>query len=155
MRKRIIGSPGRSASDPNWLNLEGIAEVEITSEDRAHPIESAMQPGAGPGWRAEHGGEQIIRIVFDQPQRLQRIRLRFVETDVERTQECLLRWSGDRGLSFRDIARQQWNFSPSGSTRELEDYRVDLSGVTVLELQIVPDQRGGDARASMAEIRLG
>jgi hypothetical protein len=49
----------------------------------------------------------------------------------------------------------QWNFSPSGSTRELEDYRVDLSGVTVLELHIVPDQRGGDARASLAELRLG
>ena len=155
MRKRVIGSPGHSASDPNWLNLDGIAEVEITSEDRAHPIEAAMQPGAGPGWRAEHGGEQIIRIVFDQPQRLQRIRLQFVEAAVERTQECLLRWSGDQGVSFRDIARQQWNFSPSGSTRELEDYQVDLSGVTVLELQIVPDQRGGDARASMAELRLG
>ncbi len=154
MRKRVIGSRGPSASEPRWLDLEGIAEIEITSEDRDRPIESALQPGAGPGWRAGHGGEQIIRIIFDQPQRLTRIRLRFVETDIERTQECLLRWSAASG-TFRDIARQQWNFSPSGSTCELEDYRVDLSGVTVLELQIVPDKSGGDARASLAELRLG
>ena len=65
-----------------------------------------------------------------------------------------LRWSPDGGRSYRDIVRQQWNFSPLTATRELEDYHVELSGVTALELTIVPDQRGGEAQASLAQWRL-
>jgi hypothetical protein len=42
-------------------------------------------------------------------------------TDATRTQEFVLRWSRDTGHSFREIVRQQWNFSPSGGTREVED----------------------------------
>ena len=33
-------------------------------------------------------------------------------------------------------------------------YRVELAGVTVLELAIVPDKSGGEARASLAQWRL-
>jgi hypothetical protein len=40
--------------------------------------------------------------------------------------------------SFREIVRQQWNFSPPNSMREVEEYRVELSDVTVFELVIVP-----------------
>jgi hypothetical protein len=36
-------------------------------------------------------------------------------------------------------------------TRECEDYAVDLAGVTALELRIVPDISGRDARASVAQ----
>jgi len=50
--------------------------------------------------------------------------------------------------------RQQWNFSLPGSIRETEDYAVELSDVTVLELIIVPDRNGGAARASLASLRL-
>jgi hypothetical protein len=50
--------------------------------------------------------------------------------------------------------RQQYNFSPPGMTREFEDYAVDLAGVTALELRIVPDISGGDARASVAQLRI-
>jgi hypothetical protein len=35
--------------------------------------------------------------------------------------------------------RQRWNFSPPNTTREVEEYRVEISDVTVLELVIVPD----------------
>jgi hypothetical protein len=31
------------------------------------------------------------------------------------------------GLSFKEILRQQWNFSHPGAIREVEDYQVDLS----------------------------
>jgi hypothetical protein len=56
--------------------------------------------------------------------------------------------------SFREIVRQQWNFSPPGTTREIEDYQVELSEVTVLELVIVPDKtRGAAARASLKSLR--
>jgi len=66
----------------------------------------------------------------------------------------VLRWSPD-GDTFDDIVRQQWNFSPQGATSEVEDVRVDLGGVTVLELAITPDIGGGDAPASLARLRLG
>jgi hypothetical protein len=48
--------------------------------------------------------------------------------------------------------RQQWNFSPSGSVREIEDYAVELSGVKALEMIIVPDKSDGEARASLRRL---
>jgi hypothetical protein len=50
--------------------------------------------------------------------------------------------------------RQQYNFSPPGTTWEVEDYEIDLDGVTVLELKIVPDINGGRAHASLAQLRV-
>lgn len=156
MRKRLIRPVTQepSAVDQDWLHLEDLAQVELTSEDPEHPIDSALVSAAGSGWRAGQPGEQTIRLVFDEPQRLKRIWLVFLETEAERTQEFVLRWSRDGGQSFQEIARQQWNFSPSGATREVEDYRVELSGVTRLELTIVPDQTSGRARASLSQLRL-
>ena len=156
MRKRIIAPAQQRIvpSDPDWLDLEGLAEVEITSEDDAHPIESALLPGGAPGWRAAGPGRQTIRLLFASPQLLRRIRLNFVETRTERAQEYVLRWSADGGRSFREIVRQQWNFSPRGATSESEDHHVDLSAVDVLELSIIPDTSGGNAVASLEQLRL-
>ena len=156
MRKRIIAAVQQETASPNqeWLNVEGLAEVEITSEDGAHPIESALLPGRAPGWRAAAPGKQTIRLLFAHPQRLQRIWLNFEESLTERTQEYVLRWSPDGGQSFRDIVRQQWNFSSQGATSETEDHHVELPAVTVLELSIIPDIGGGDAFASLAQLRL-
>ena len=156
MRKRIITSVQQESTSPDqdWLDVEGLAEVEITSEDAAHPIESALLPGRAPGWRAAGPGKQTIRLLFANPQRLRQIRLNFVETHTERTQEYVLRWSPDGGQSFREIVRQQWNFSPQGATCETEDYHVDLPAVTVLELSITPDISGQNAVASLAQLRL-
>jgi hypothetical protein len=50
--------------------------------------------------------------------------------------------------------RQQWNFSPPKTIREVEDYQVALLDVTVLELVIVPDKSRGAARASLRSLRL-
>jgi hypothetical protein len=153
MRKRIIG-PVLQEADQGWLNLEALADVEITSEDAAHPIESALLPGGTSGWRAAVPGKQTIRLLFAHPQRLRRIWLNFVEPVTERTQEYVLRWSPEGGLSFREIVRQQWNFSPQGTTSETEDHHVELPAVTVLELIIVPDISGENAFASLAQLRL-
>jgi len=156
MRKRIIPPAKQNISplDENWLDLERLAQVEITSEDATYPIESALLPGQVWGWRATQPGEQSIRLLFEHPQRLRRIWLQFVEPATERTQEFVLRWSPDGGQSFREIVRQQWNFSPQGATCETEDHRVDLMGVTVLELSIIPDISRGNALASLAQLRL-
>ena len=156
MRKRIIPPVQQETASPDleWLNMEGLAEVEITSEDAAHPIESALLPGRASGWRAAAPGKQTIRLLFASPQRLRRIWLNFVEPRTERTQEYVLRWSPDGGQSFREIVRQQWNFTPQGATSETEDHHVDLPAVTVLELSIIPDTSGGNAFASLAQLRL-
>lgn len=156
MRKRVTSrAPSDvSTSGPDWLDLEQLAQVEVTSEDAAHPVESALVTGEEAAWRAAQPGPQTIRLIFDRPQRLSRVWLLFIEPDITRTQEFVLRWSPDGGRSFREIVRQQWNFGPPETIREAEDYRVELSGVTVLELEIVPDKSGGDARASLAQWRL-
>src|SRR6266566_3829595 len=74
--------------------------------------------------------------------------------ETERTQEFVLRWSPDGGRSFREIVRQQWNFSPLNTIREVEEYRVEICDVTVVELVIVPDISRGAARASLKSLRL-
>jgi hypothetical protein len=156
MRKRIINQSSKEPSSPDqdWLDLELLAQVEITSEDAGHPIESALTAGGGPGWLAGEPGEQTIRLVFDEPQALRQIQLVFEEERRERTHEFVLRWSGDGGRSFREILRQQYTFSSPGAIREVEDYDINLQGVMVLELGIVPDISRGDARASLALLRL-
>ena len=158
MRKRIIDvrneRAGRDAG-AGWLPVEEIAAVEVSSEEESHPIEHALLPGdEGAGWRAAAPGEQTVRLVFDRPQKLSRVSLLFVERERERSQEFVLRYSPDGGRTFRDIVRQQWNFSPHGSTREAEDYRADLPGVTHLELRITPDRNGSDARAALTRLRI-
>ena len=156
-RKAVLGAASRRAEpdpDDRWLDLERNARVEVTSEDPSGPIDGALMSGGEPGWRAGGPGPQTIRLLFDNPQRVRRVDLLFVEPEVTRTQEFVLRWSPDGGRSYRDVVRQQWNFSGGGSVREAEDYRVELHGVTALELEIVPDVSGGDARASLVRWRV-
>jgi hypothetical protein len=156
MRKHEISStpPSVAPSGQAWLDVERRASVEVTSEESDHPIESALLGTDGCGWRAASAGTQIIRLIFDEPQKLRRIRLVFEDSENTRTQEFVLRWSSDMGRSFREIVRQQWNFSPPDSVQETEDYTVELSDVTILDLIIVPDNSDGEARASLASLRL-
>lgn len=156
MRKRLIEEvkPANAKESGDWLNLDDLVEVEISSEDAAHPIESALTPGEESGWRAAASGKQTIRLVFNQPQRLRKILLSFVEKSTSRTQEYVMRWSADGGQSFHEIVRQQWNFNPQGANTETEEHHVELSGVNVLELVITPEIGGGDAVASLEYLRI-
>lgn len=155
MHKRITDQSYEKVSDTiSWLDLQHVVQVELTSEEEAHPIESALIPGTGPGWRATHAGEQTIRLLFDEPQRIRRIQLLFNEDQQSRTQEFVLRWLSEGDNSYREILRQQYNFSPQGVTQEFEDYTVNLAGVKALELKIIPDISGGDACASLTQLRI-
>jgi hypothetical protein len=151
--------PNRQASEPRrdggWLDLGAIAEVEITSEDPEHPIESALIPGQDGQWCADAPGRQVIRLLFSPPQKVTHIQLYFEEESVARTQEYVLQWSPDLEQPCREIVRQQWNFSPSGATREIEDHQVDLPSVAVLELIIDPDSENRTAIASLKSMRVG
>ena len=156
MRKLLIdpsaerlGTLGQS-----WLDLERAAVVEVTSEDKDFPVESAFVSEDTGGWRAAAPGSQTIRLIFDHPQRLRCISLIFEEDETGRTQEFVLRWTSDRGSALKEIVRQQRNFSPPESIREVEEYQVELYNVTVLELVIKPDIGGGVARASLKNLRL-
>src|SRR5215510_2508888 len=102
MRKRLINSVRQTPPIPDyeWLELEQLAQVELTSEDATHPIEFALLPGSESGWRAASPGDQTIRLNFDQPQQLRRIWLLFIESEIARTQEFVLRCSSDGGRSF-------------------------------------------------------
>lgn len=160
MRKRLV-TPTRDnirTRSEGWLDVERAAVVEFTSEDQRHPVESAFISGEARGWRAATPGIQTIRLIFDYPQRLRRISLVFEENETARTQEFVLRWSADGESPTNEIVRQQWNFSPPETIREVEEYHVELSSVTVLELVINPhlmhlksvDRLVADARPPLA-----
>ena len=158
MRKSIV-SPSAAAVTPirdNWRDLERIARVEITSEDPAFPIEHALGKTETTGWRAEGTGPQVIRLHFDEPQTIHRIQLHIIEKAAERSQEFAI-YAGS-GAELREVVRQQFTFSPGGSTEEIEDYTVDLDRVTVLELKIDPDRshdpKQSQSYASLQSLRL-
>lgn len=157
--KKVIFRPEETASPAagldRWIGTEQIAEIAVTSEDPLMPIENVLDPASPTGWRASTPGEQQVRIAFRDPMLVERIELEFVEDKLERTQEFVIRWSGAADGERKDIIRQRWNFSPHGSTREHEDYRVHLEQVLLLELWINPDISRSDTFASLAYLRIG
>jgi hypothetical protein len=156
MRKTIKRSdPELAPEKASWLDVSTIAQVEVTSEDAQYPVESAFAEGDRRGWRAAERGKQSIRLFFDEPQRIRRIWLRFIELHRERTQQFSLQWSKDKTDPLRPLIQQQWNFSPSGSTNQIEDYQVELNGVWMLQLDIDPDIAKEQAVATLASWRLG
>ena len=102
MRKRLITPTPQDAPSPNedWLDLDSAAVVEVTSEEKGYPVESALVSGETQGWRAADSGTQTMRLIFDVPQQIKRIWLVFEETEAERTQEFVLRWFSNGGHSF-------------------------------------------------------
>jgi hypothetical protein len=159
MRKEILGHTAGATKlhdDPAWLDLETIASVQITSEDPTFPIENALS--ANPerneiGWRASTPGLQTITLSFDHPQSIRRIHLLFIEHRMERSQEYVLRYSSTQSVE-REILRQQWVFSPTGSSQEIEDYAVELDSVTKFQLQIDPDRGLGQTLATLNALKL-
>jgi hypothetical protein len=159
MRKEIVGQrtvagEGRSAGE--WLDLASIARVQLTSEDPAFPVENALSTNPELnelGWRAGIPGPQTLTLLFDAPQNIRRIRLHFIEHKIERSQEFVLRYSSGEETD-REIVRQQWTFSPSGSAQEIEEYTVALQSVTKLELVIDPDRGRGNSVATLNTFRV-
>lgn len=157
MRKRAsseLSQKGR-APEPTWIRGEDFSAVDVTSEALSYPVEFALFPESPVGWQAALPGPQKIRLHFKAPRRLSRISLTFIESERERTQQYTLKWCCDYGEALREIVRQQWTFSPRGSTCEIEDHHVDLPSVTILELEIIPDTRvGSNAVATLAQFRV-
>ena len=156
MRKSILSPPASPGSpdsfarpgEPPWLDLQEIARVELSSEEAQHPFEHALQ-GTQDGWRAAQPGPQVIRLHFDRPQMI----LQFREVQRERSQEFAL-FATSTGHPRKNLLRQQWTFSPGGSSIEVEDYQLDLPAVTALELEIDPGRHDKSAVASLQAIAI-
>ena len=156
MRKTLINQVTTitPASELTYLELEQLAQVEISSECPQHTIESALVDGSESDWQAADPGEQTIRLIFDQPQTIKQIFLQFDEQELSRTQEFVLLGRVDNEDFFREILRQQYHFSPPHTTQEIEHVTVDLKPLKALELRIIPDISGGEARAKLTRLRL-
>ena len=154
LRKQIVGRPTDvkdAHTDVEWLDLASLVAVELSSEDPKFPFDPVLTEGGDRGWRAAEPGKQTVRLVFDEPQRVKRIRVRFTDRDHERSHEFVLRY-GDGSAPMREIVRQQWSFSPGGSTEEVEDYTVELNRVKLIELEIDPDRGRNTLPATLAEL---
>jgi hypothetical protein len=139
---------------PDWLDVRAIARIHASSEDPEHPVARAFGALDRRGWRAADTGPQVIDVRFAEPRDLTHIRLVFDDDRAERTQQFTISWSAGRGERHGEVVRQQFNFSPRGAVREIEDYVVALRGVERLEIRITPDINGGPARASLTHCRL-
>ena len=154
MRKGIITPTAETIRShaEGWLDVVRAAMVEITSEDKDYPVESAFISGGTRGWRAAESGAQTIRLVFDQPRRLKRIWLVFEEKE-----------STGAGVRLALVLRRELvpgncppavDLQPPSTVRAVEEYQVDLTNVTILELTLVPSINGGPALASLTSLRL-
>ena len=145
-------TPEQRPSLDTWLDLEHLASLEISSEDPAHPFEDALRGEETEGWKAADPGPQTIRLTFDEPRPIRRIRLEFREPTQERSQEFSL--AAVVAQEKRELLRQQWSFTPNGSTVEVEDYTINLSDVLMIELTIDPGRHDKQAYASLQSIAI-
>ena len=158
LRKQIIkSSPTHPIPMPGEIDIAAVATVLATSEDLGHPVDHAFdnQRGhRGTRWVAGEIGEQTLILAFDAPQTIRRILLEVEEPEVARTQELQLAVSCDGGQTYRELVRQEFNFSPPGTPFEREDWAVTAERVTHLRLLIKPDKGGKPCRATLTSLVL-
>jgi hypothetical protein len=138
-------------------DVAALATVFVTSEDPNHPIDDVFDDHRGPGgsrWIAERPGEQTLILAFDTPQTLRKVLVEIEETDVSRTQELDVSVSDDGGQSYRELVRQEYNFSPPGTTLEREEWSIRAEGISHIRLRIKPDKGGKSCRATLTTLAL-
>ncbi len=142
---------------PVAIDITAVATVIITSEDSDYPIDNIFNNTDQTGercWVAADPGEQCLILDFDTPQTIQQIALTIEEREVQRTQELAISLSSDGGQSYQEVIRQEYNFSPPGTTHEQETWSVAAKHVTHLRLQIKPDKGGKPCRATLRSLLL-
>ena len=146
----MLSSP---SAGTDWIDLLSLATAELSSEDPAFPVENALKPGETRGFRAGIPGLQRIRLTFDHPRPIRKIRMGFEEETTSRSQEFALTVTHADG-SRREIIRQQWSFSPGGSTTEVEEYTVQLDDVLSLELTVDPGRHDKNVFVTLQTLRI-
>jgi len=136
---------GSEAPDVPWLDLDAVADVTIVSGGRRL---------ARHVWSADGPGEQTIEIHFHRRTAVRRLRVVFSEVEQARTQEMTIWVSLQGGERHREVARQQFKFSPNGATEDVEEYALQLEDVSTIQLRIVPSIDGRPAVARVSELRV-
>ena len=156
LRKLIIKPlPATPDATTGEIDIATVATVQVTSEAPDHPIDLAFDDHRGPGgtrWIAWEAGEQTVTLVFDAPQAINQILLEVEELGVPRTQELQLSLSCDGGRTYRELLRQEFNFSPPGTTFEREHWAVTAESVTHVRLVIKPDKGDKPCRATLTSL---
>jgi hypothetical protein len=158
LRKQILTEwPVSSGTRTGEKEIAAIATVWVTSEAVDNPIDYAFDNRRGPGgsrWVADEPGKQRLILAFDQPQSLHTITVEVEEPEVSRTQELQVDISTDGGQTFQELRRQEYTFSPPGTTFEREEWAVIVAGVTHLQVAIIPDKAGRPCRATLTTLAL-
>jgi len=158
LRKQILTEwPVSSGTRAAEKEIATIATVWVTSEAVDNPIDYAFDNRRGPGgsrWVAAEPGEQRLILAFDQPQGLHTITVEVEEPEVSRTQELQVGVSTDGGQTFQELRRQEYTFSPPGTTFEREEWAIAVTSVTHLQVIIIPDKGGRPCRATLTTLAL-
>ena len=158
LRKLIIKPyPVTTDATTGEIDIATVATVQVTSESPDHPIDLVVDDHPGPGgthWIAGEPGEQTVILAFDAPQTINQILLEVEEPEVARTQDLQLSLSRDGGRTYRELLRQEFNFSPEGTSFEREKWTVKAQGATHLRLVIKPDKGGKPCRATLTSLVL-
>lgn len=137
-----------------WRDLTAEARVTASSEDVKFPIGLAVASPPAGEWRAAAAGEQSILVAFTEPSPVNRVRVVIRDGEHARTQELTVGWCAPGDDDFVIAVRQQFNFDPRGANVEVEEYALNLTHVSALEVRIVPDISGGLSVARLSELRI-
>jgi F5/8 type C domain len=158
LRKNILTThqtmSSRGAAEKD---IAAVATVLVSSEDPRHPIDYAFDGQRGPGasrWIAAQSGEQALILAFDTPQTIRKILVEVEEPEISRTQEMAVSISQDGGQTYRELMRQEYNFSPPGTTLEHEEWSIKADAISHLQLRIKPDKGGKAGRATLTTLAL-
>ena len=158
LRKHLLPAPPLArVSHSGAIEIAAIATVWVTSEADDAPIDHVFDQHRGPGgtrWVAAGPGEQRLILAFDTPQTLRTIRLEVEEPEVSRTQVLHVSVSSDGGQTYQELRRQEYTFSPPGTTFEREEWAVTVEGATHLQVVITPDKGSTPCRATLTALAL-
>lgn len=158
LRKEILTTqPITSAHRAPQKDIASIATVLVTSEDPDHPIDHVFDSQRGPGasrWIAAQPGEQTLILAFDAPQTIRKVLVEIEEPNISRTQEMDVSVSNDGGQTYRELVRQEYTFSPPGTSLEREEWSINADGVSHLRLRIKPEKGGKACRATLSTLAL-
>jgi hypothetical protein len=158
LRKRVTPKPAQAPiSIEGSIPIADVAVVEVTSEQPHYPIDNAFDSSRGSGatrWIADAPGTQFVTLAFDHPQTIRQIGIEVEETEVSRTQELSVSASYDGGRTYQELIRQEFHFSPPGTTVERERWSVSAGAVTHLRLEIKPDKGGHIGHATLTSLTL-
>ena len=158
LRKHLLtDSPVEQVAEPGEKDIAALATVWVTSEAADYPIDNAFDSHRGPGgsrWVAGTPGPQRLLLAFDAPQPLRLLRLEVEEQNMSRTQEIQVAISRDGGHTYQTLLRQEYTFSPPGTTFEREDWAIPAESVTHLQLVITPDKGGAPCHATLTTLAL-